>query len=90
MSIKLEVDTDPPGGFETEAKTLLQPIPFSQRTYKILIFCRKVARSSETGRAESRGAITAITSGGFAMFLCTRAILSSAFASRVAGKRIMH
>ena len=34
MSIKLEVDTDPPGGFETEAKTLLQPIPFSVRTYK--------------------------------------------------------
>ncbi|MFL5814853.1 MAG: nucleotidyl transferase AbiEii/AbiGii toxin family protein [Bdellovibrionia bacterium] len=34
MSIKLEVDTQPPGGFETEAKTLLQPIPFSVKTYK--------------------------------------------------------
>jgi predicted nucleotidyltransferase component of viral defense system len=34
MSIKLEVDTDPPSGFETEAKTLLQPIPFTVKTYK--------------------------------------------------------
>jgi predicted nucleotidyltransferase component of viral defense system len=34
LKIKLEIDTDPPGGFETEAKTLLQPIPFSVRTYK--------------------------------------------------------
>lgn len=25
---------NPPGGFETEAKTLLQPIPFSVNTYK--------------------------------------------------------
>jgi len=34
INIKLEVDTDPPGGFEVEAKTLLQPIPFSVLTYK--------------------------------------------------------
>lgn len=34
MSIKLEVDTDPPSGFETEAKILLQPIPFAVKTYK--------------------------------------------------------
>ncbi len=34
MSIKLEVDTDPPGGFEAEAKTLLQPIPFVVKSYK--------------------------------------------------------
>lgn len=34
LKIKIEVDTDPPGGFETEAKTLLQPIPFSVVTYK--------------------------------------------------------
>ena len=74
MSIKLEVDTDPPGGFETEAKTLLQPIPFSVRTYKILIFLQESCTLfySETGRAESRGAITMITSGMWlAMFLCT-------------------
>jgi len=30
--IKLEVDTDPPSGFDTEAKFLLAPIPFSVRT----------------------------------------------------------
>ena len=34
MNIKLEVDTDPPGGFETEAKHLLQPIPFAVNTYR--------------------------------------------------------
>jgi predicted nucleotidyltransferase component of viral defense system len=34
LQIKVEVDTDPPGGFETEARTLLQPIPFSVNTYR--------------------------------------------------------
>ena len=34
MNIKLEVDTDPPGGFKTEVKTVLQPIPFSVNTYQ--------------------------------------------------------
>lgn len=33
--IKIEIDTDPPGGFETQSKFLLQPIPFSVRTYKL-------------------------------------------------------
>lgn len=32
LKIKMEVDTDPPGLFDTEAKTLLQPVPFSVRT----------------------------------------------------------
>lgn len=35
IKIKLEVDTDPPGGFETEAKYLLVPIPFSVALYKL-------------------------------------------------------
>lgn len=34
MKIKLEIDTDPPGDFETEAKTLLLPIPFSVVTFR--------------------------------------------------------
>lgn len=34
MAIKLEVDTDPPGDFLTEAKTLLLPIPFSVNTFQ--------------------------------------------------------
>jgi len=34
LKIRLEVDTDPPRGFETEARTLLQPIPFSVVAYK--------------------------------------------------------
>lgn len=34
VNIKLEVDTDPPGGFQTEVKLLLQPIPFSVNTYQ--------------------------------------------------------
>lgn len=34
LKIKIEIDTAPPAGFQTEAKTLLQPIPFSVVTYK--------------------------------------------------------
>jgi hypothetical protein len=33
IRIRLEVDTDPPPGFSTEAKYLLNPIPFTVRTY---------------------------------------------------------
>ncbi|PNU21066.1 hypothetical protein C2E25_04505 [Geothermobacter hydrogeniphilus] len=33
--IKIEIDTDPPGGFETQSKFLLQPIPFGVRTCKL-------------------------------------------------------
>ncbi|MEA3464790.1 MAG: nucleotidyl transferase AbiEii/AbiGii toxin family protein [Thermodesulfobacteriota bacterium] len=33
VKIKLEIDTDPPGGFSIENKYLLQPIPFSVRSY---------------------------------------------------------
>jgi predicted nucleotidyltransferase component of viral defense system len=33
LKIKLEVDIDPPANFETEAKYLLQPIPFSVNVY---------------------------------------------------------
>ena len=35
VMIKLEIDTDPPGGFKTENKYLLQPIPFSVRSYTL-------------------------------------------------------
>lgn len=33
LKVKLEVDKDPPPGFETEAKYLFQPIPFSVNTF---------------------------------------------------------
>jgi predicted nucleotidyltransferase component of viral defense system len=33
LKIKIEVDTDPPTGFSTENKFILQPIPFSVRTF---------------------------------------------------------
>lgn len=33
LKIKLEIDTDPPSGFNTETKYLFQPIPFAVRTY---------------------------------------------------------
>lgn len=33
LKIKLEIDTDPPSGFDVEAKYLLKPIPFAVRTY---------------------------------------------------------
>ena len=35
LKIKLEVDTHPPPGFETESRYLLHPIPFSVRTYAL-------------------------------------------------------
>ena len=35
VKIKLEVDTDPPPGFQTEIRFLLQPIPFSVRSYSL-------------------------------------------------------
>jgi predicted nucleotidyltransferase component of viral defense system len=33
LKIKIEIDTDPPPGFETETRFLLQPIPFSVRAF---------------------------------------------------------
>lgn len=50
LKIKLEVDTDPPSGFSTETKYLLQPIPFAVRVFALpdlfagkmhAILCRK-------------------------------------------------
>ena len=35
LKIRLEVDVDPPGGFRTEAKPILQPVPFAVRTYTL-------------------------------------------------------
>jgi len=35
LKIKIEVDTDPPGGFETESRYVLQPIPFAVRTFTL-------------------------------------------------------
>ncbi|MBN1270324.1 MAG: nucleotidyl transferase AbiEii/AbiGii toxin family protein [Kiritimatiellae bacterium] len=35
LKIKLEVDTDPPGGFETESRYVLQPVPFAVRAYSL-------------------------------------------------------
>ncbi len=50
IKIKFEVDKDPPKGFDTEAKYLLQPIPFSVNTFTMpslfagkmhAVLCRK-------------------------------------------------
>ncbi len=35
LKIKVELDTDPPPGFSTEAKFLLLPVPFSVRVYDL-------------------------------------------------------
>lgn len=35
LKIKIEVDTDPPPGFDTESGFLLQPIPFSVRVFTL-------------------------------------------------------
>lgn len=50
FKIRLEVDTDPPGGFLTESRYLLRPIPFSVISYRLpdmfagklhAVLCRK-------------------------------------------------
>lgn len=50
LKIRLEVDTDPPGNFETETRYVLLPVPFPVRTYTLpdlfagklhAILCRK-------------------------------------------------
>lgn len=50
LKIKLEIDIDPPPGFETEVKTLFRPIPHSVRIYALpdllagklhAVLCRK-------------------------------------------------
>ena len=35
LKIRLEVDTDPPAGFDTQTRYLLQPIPFSVRVFTL-------------------------------------------------------
>ena len=35
LKIKLEVDTDPPPGFSTEVRYLLQPVPFAVKTFSL-------------------------------------------------------
>lgn len=34
LKIKLEIDTDPPSGFDTESRTVLLPTPFAVRVYR--------------------------------------------------------
>lgn len=50
LKVKIEVDTDPPPGFSTQTRYLLQPIPFAVRSYSLpdlfagkmhAILCRK-------------------------------------------------
>jgi hypothetical protein len=50
LKIKLEVDTDPPGGFETASRAVLLPVPFTVRAYSLpdlfsgkmhAVLCRK-------------------------------------------------
>ncbi len=58
MKIRFEVDTDPPGGFNTEVKVLLQPIPFSVNTYTMPdLFAGKlhaILQRSWKGRVKGR------------------------------------
>ena len=50
LKVRIEVDTDPPGNFETETRYVLRPVPFPVRTYTLpdlfagklhAILCRK-------------------------------------------------
>jgi len=58
LKIKLEVDVDPPGGFNTESRYLFSPIPHAVRVYSLpdlfagklhAVLCRKW-QSSQKGR----------------------------------------
>ena len=43
LKIKVELDTDPPGGFETEVKNVLLPIPFQVKTMPLKdLFASKI------------------------------------------------
>ena len=53
LKIKLEIDTDPPSGFDTQTRYVLKPIPFAVRTYVLpdlfagkmhALLCRKWKR----------------------------------------------
>jgi hypothetical protein len=35
LKIRLDIDTDPPAGFETESRYLLKPVPFAVRAYTL-------------------------------------------------------
>ena len=59
LKIKLEVDTDPPEGFETEMRYLFKPIPFPVRSYILpdlfagkldAVLCRRWATRASKGR----------------------------------------
>ena len=39
LKVKIEVDTDPPPGFTTATRYLLQPIPFAVRSYELPDLC---------------------------------------------------
>ena len=58
LRIKLEVDTEPPRGFETESRYLLRPIPFAVRVYSPCPICSLVSYTPSYaggGRRASRG-----------------------------------
>ena len=68
LKIKLEIDTDPPAGFETESRTVLLPTPFAVRVYRRpdlfagkmhAILCWKW-KSRVKGRGRKRAALSAI------------------------------
>lgn len=58
MKVRFEVDTDPPGEFDTEVKTILQPIPFAVNSFTMpSLFAGKlhaVLQRSWKGRVKGR------------------------------------
>jgi len=65
LKVKIEVDTDPPPGFSTQTRYLLQPIPFAVRSYSLpdLLPARCTQSFSASGRTGSRVVIGTILSG---------------------------
>jgi len=63
LKIKLEVDTDPPGGFETESRAVLLPVPFAVRAYSLpdlfagkmhALLCRRWKTRTRSCRSKGR------------------------------------
>ena len=65
MKIRIEIDTDPPMGFDTENKFLLQPISFSVRTFVLPdLFAGKCTPFSAGSGAVGLRAVIGTTSSG--------------------------
>ena len=88
LKVKIELDTDPPAGFTTSTRYLLQPIPFAVRSYSLPdLFAGKMhALLFRKWKNRVKGVTGMILSGMPPIILsCTSPILSSVCARLAIG-----